>query len=152
MATNFRGGKRQREADRERRKKDKAERLRRNRLARAQEPDADMAAAPESLPPVALEDVVSTVPSQSRRQSIGPLRLFVGGLHGTTTVEALRAAFGRFGPIEDAIVIHDRMTGRSRGFGFVTFADSAAAAAAMAEMNGRELDGRILKVNNAEGR
>jgi len=109
-------------------------------------------AGPEALPAVNLEDVVISVPSQPRRNTMGPVRLFVGGLDSSTTAESLRTAFGRFGTVEDAAIIFDRTTGRSRGFGFVTFSASAEAGAAMAGMNGRELDGRILKVNNAEAR
>jgi RNA recognition motif-containing protein len=146
------GGKRQREATRDRKKADKAERLRRNRSARdrgeipAEGPEA------EPLPAVRLEDVVIGVPSQPRQSGAGPVRLFVGGLDSSTGTETLRNAFSAFGVVEDVAVIYDRATGRSRGFGFVTFATSAEATAAMAAMNGRELDGRILKVNNAESR
>jgi cold-inducible RNA-binding protein len=104
------------------------------------------------LPDVPLEDIVISVPSQPRRNLNAPVRLFVGGLDSNTTAQTLRVAFGQFGTVEDAAVIMDRGTGRSRGFGFVTFASSAEAATAMAAMNGRELDGRILKVNNAESR
>jgi RNA recognition motif-containing protein len=152
MSRNITGNKRQREAERDRRKKDKAERLRRNRLARAQNHSSFEMDRPEPLPAVNLEDVVISVPSQPRRNISGQVRLFVGGLASGTTLESLRAAFGRFGTLEDAAIIVDRSTGTSRGFGFVTFSASAEAAAAISGMNGRELDGRILKVNNAESR
>ena len=79
-------------------------------------------------------------------------KLFVGGLSWDTNTDGLRAAFERFGDIEDAIVITDRDTGRSRGFGFVTFVDNAAAKTATEEMNGSELDGRNLTVNEARER
>jgi hypothetical protein len=152
MSRNYGGGKRQREAERERKKKDKAERLRRNRMARPQGGGGDeLMAQAEHLPPVALEDVVISVPSAARRGT-GPARLFVGGLDSSTSLESLRAAFARFGVIEDAVIVIDRMTGRSRGFGFVTFTVGAAAQAAMGGMNGFELDGRILRVNNADSR
>jgi cold-inducible RNA-binding protein len=149
------GGKRQREAARDKKKKDKADRLRRNRQVAAEGGDTSMDAmevAPEPLPAVALEDVVIAAPSQPRTKPAGSYRLFVGGLGSSTTSEGLRAAFAHFGTVADAAVIMDRATGRPRGFGFVTFTTSAEAAAAMAAMNGRELDGRILKVNNAESR
>jgi len=77
-------------------------------------------------------------------------KLFVGGLSWGTTDEALHGAFSRFGEIVEAKVITDRETGRSRGFGFVTFAADDGAQNAINEMNGAELDGRTIKVNEAE--
>ncbi len=77
-------------------------------------------------------------------------KLFVGGLSWGTTDEGLHGAFTRFGEIVEAKVITDRETGRSRGFGFVTFAGDEAAATAITEMDGSELDGRTIKVNEAE--
>jgi len=77
-------------------------------------------------------------------------KLFVGGLSWNTTDDGLRAAFERFGEIAEAKVITDRESGRSRGFGFVTFAADDAASAAISEMNGSQLDGRSIKVNEAE--
>lgn len=79
-------------------------------------------------------------------------RLFVGSLSWNTDDDGLRAAFERFGAVEDAKVITDRETGRSRGFGFVTFEEEAAAQAAIQEMNNSELDGRTLVVNEAQER
>src|SRR6516162_383646 len=77
-------------------------------------------------------------------------KLFVGGLSWGTTDDGLHTAFSRFGDIVEAKVITDRETGRSRGFGFVTFAADDGAASAVTEMNGAELDGRTIKVNEAE--
>jgi len=77
-------------------------------------------------------------------------KLFVGGLSWGTTDEGLQGAFSRFGEIVEAKVIMDRETGRSRGFGFVTFANDEGATSAITEMNGAELDGRTIKVNEAE--
>ncbi len=79
-------------------------------------------------------------------------KLFVGGLAWATTDEGLRAAFERFGPLTEAKVISDRDTGRSRGFGFVTFEAPADAATAMQEMDGTDLDGRSLRVSEAQER
>ncbi|NVB41280.1 RNA-binding protein [Pseudenhygromyxa sp. WMMC2535] len=79
-------------------------------------------------------------------------KLFVGSLSWGTDDQALRAAFEQFGPVEEAKVINDRDTGRSRGFGFVTFANEDDAQTAMKEMNGAELDGRTLNVNEAQDR
>jgi cold-inducible RNA-binding protein len=77
-------------------------------------------------------------------------KLFVGGLSWGTTDDGLRQAFERFGQVTDAKVITDRETGRSRGFGFVSFADDEAAANAITEMDGSDMDGRTIKVNEAE--
>ncbi len=77
-------------------------------------------------------------------------KLFVGGLSFNTTDDGLREGFARFGEISEAKVINDRDTGRSRGFGFVTFTDEQAAQNAMAELNGTDFDGRTIKVNEAE--
>lgn len=79
-------------------------------------------------------------------------KLFVGGLSWDTTDDSLRVAFEEFGPVTDAKVITDRDTGRSRGFGFVTFSESGDAEAAMSAMDGTELDGRRIRVNEAENR
>jgi len=76
-------------------------------------------------------------------------KLFVGGLSFETTGNGLRDGFARFGEVVEAKVITDRDTGRSRGFGFVTFADGASAQQAMSEMNGTEFEGRTIKVDLA---
>ena len=62
----------------------------------------------------------------------------------------MRQAFEKFGAVDEAKVISDRDTGRSRGFGFVTYADGEGARKAMQEMDGKQLDGRTIKVNEAE--
>jgi hypothetical protein len=77
-------------------------------------------------------------------------KLFVGGLSWDTTDQSLAAAFSAFGTVTDAKVILDRDTGRSRGFGFVTFDAPADAQKAIAEMDGADLDGRAVRVNEAE--
>jgi len=79
-------------------------------------------------------------------------KLYVGGLSWDTDDSGLRRAFERFGDIEEAVVIKDRQTDQSRGFGFVTFKAAEAAAAATEQMNGTELDGRAIKVNEAQER
>lgn len=76
-------------------------------------------------------------------------KLFVGGLAWATTSEGLHKAFEQFGEVTDAKVITDRETNRSRGFGFVTFTDDSAAAAAISGMDGKDLDGRTIRVNEA---
>ena len=77
-------------------------------------------------------------------------KIFVGGLSWGTNEESLREAFESFGNIEEIRVITDRDTGRSRGFGFVTFSDDVAVASAISEMNQSELDGRSIVVNEAQ--
>ncbi|MFT5458749.1 MAG: cold-inducible RNA-binding protein, partial [Myxococcota bacterium] len=79
-------------------------------------------------------------------------KLFVGGLAWATDDQALGDAFAAHGEVTEAKVINDRETGRSRGFGFVTFADDAAADAAIAAMDGTNLDGRSIRVNEAQQR
>ncbi len=79
-------------------------------------------------------------------------KLFVGGLSWNTTDGSLAEAFEAFGEVTDAKVITDRETGRSRGFGFVTFAEAEAADTAIAEMDGQPLDGRTVRVNEAQER
>ncbi len=152
MNHGYSGGKRQREADRERQKRDKADRLRRNRSMRPQGVGAEVVSTQEALPEVKLEDIVLGVPPRPKRGSVGPVKLFVGGLSWDTTSDGLRTAFAKFGPIVEATVIPDRETGRSRGFGFVTFESNRDADEAVKQMSGAELDGRTLKVNRAEAR
>ena len=79
-------------------------------------------------------------------------KLFVGGLSWNTDDNLLREAFGKFGVVADARVILDRETGRSRGFGFVTFNDDNAAKSAITGMDGSSLDGRNIRVNEAQER
>lgn len=79
-------------------------------------------------------------------------RLYVGNLSYHSTVDSLRQAFSQVGEVTDAHVVTDRMTGQSRGFGFVTMATPAEAQKAIQSMNGADLDGRALRVNEAEER
>jgi RNA recognition motif-containing protein len=79
-------------------------------------------------------------------------KLFVGNLSWNTRDESLNDAFARFGEVSEAKVIVDRQTGRSRGFGFVTFANDQSADDAMAGLDGTELDGRAIRVNVAQER
>ncbi|HXX34025.1 MAG TPA: RNA-binding protein [Thermodesulfobacteriota bacterium] len=77
-------------------------------------------------------------------------KLFVGGLSWDTTDDGLRQAFASYGEITEAKVITDRDTGRSRGFGFVTFDQDEDAKTAISKMNGTNLDGKTIKVNEAQ--
>ncbi len=79
-------------------------------------------------------------------------KLFVGGLSWGTKEDELREAFERFGAISEVRIITDRQTGRSRGFGFVTFDESGAADDAISQMHESELDGRNIKVSEAENK
>ncbi len=75
-------------------------------------------------------------------------KVFVGGLAWTTNSDGLQTAFSKYGDISEAIVITDRDSGRSRGFGFVTFEDDSAAKSSL-ELNGTDLDGRTIRVDLA---
>jgi RNA recognition motif-containing protein len=79
-------------------------------------------------------------------------KLFVGGLSWDTTDDSLRAGFEAHGEIQEAKVITDRETGRSRGFGFVTFTNEADAETALNALNGQAFEGRTIKVDFAEER
>ncbi|MCB9674490.1 MAG: RNA-binding protein [Alphaproteobacteria bacterium] len=79
-------------------------------------------------------------------------KLFVGGLSWNTDDNGLRAAFEEYGEVSEAKVITERDTGRSRGFGFVTFSDDDAADTAVQAMDGSTMDGRTIRVNEAHDR
>jgi RNA recognition motif-containing protein len=79
------------------------------------------------------------------------LKIYVGNMSFDTNENALRDAFAAHGEVEEVAVITDRDTGRPRGFAFVTMPDNAARAAIEA-MNGKELDGRTLNVNEARAK
>ncbi|XP_053185914.1 cold inducible RNA binding protein a isoform X3 [Scomber japonicus] len=76
-------------------------------------------------------------------------KLFIGGLSFETNEESLAAAFGKYGTIEKVDVIRDKETGRSRGFGFVKYDNAEDAKDALEAMNGKTLDGRAIRVDEA---
>lgn len=76
-------------------------------------------------------------------------KLYVGNLSWNLRDDDLRKAFEEFGEVEDAFVMMDKHTNRSKGFGFVTFVNDADADKAMEGMNEKEVDGRPLKVDEA---
>jgi RNA recognition motif-containing protein len=76
-------------------------------------------------------------------------RIYVGNLPWSVTRDKLQELFSSFGEIEDAIVVANKYTGRSRGFGFVTFKNDADADKAIAEMEGKDVEGRNLNVKEA---
>jgi cold-inducible RNA-binding protein len=79
-------------------------------------------------------------------------KLYVGNLSYSVTTSSLEELFATVGEVASVDVITDRMTGRSRGFAFVEMADDAGAQKAVAELNGRDLDGRAIKVAEARPR
>lgn len=78
------------------------------------------------------------------------MKIYVGNLPFKIDSESLKGLFSSYGEIEEAIVISDKFSGRSKGFGFVTFKDEASAQKAIAEMNGKKVEERDLKVNEAK--
>jgi RNA recognition motif-containing protein len=75
--------------------------------------------------------------------------IFVGNLNFGATEDAVRSLFEAYGPVDRVSIVTDRDTGQARGFGFVEMSVNADADRAIAELNGRELDGRALNVNEA---
>ena len=79
-------------------------------------------------------------------------KLYVGNLSFQATEDELREHFGQVGTPDTVAIIKDRMTGRSRGFGFVEMSDDSEAARAIETLDGKELMGRPLKINEARAR
>lgn len=154
MSNYHSSGKRQREANQQKKRQEKAqERLeRRNR-------------GPKELQVVSAADLTGNLPSiedamraienpglVERSASSIPVRLFVGSLSSATTASDLRNAFGAYGPVADAVVMTERETGASRGFGFVTMANRKDAPRAIEALHGSELNGASIVVNVATER
>ncbi len=76
-------------------------------------------------------------------------KLYVGGLPYSTTADSLKGAFSQAGAVESAVVIMDRMTGRSKGFGFVEMSNDNEAEKAIEMWNGKDFEGRNITVNEA---
>jgi RNA recognition motif-containing protein len=91
-------------------------------------------------------------PSEPRVAATPPVRLFVGGLSWETTAETLRRVWSDHGTVTDAVIIKDRSTGESRGFGFVTMDNRKGAARAIEALHDTELDGRRIVVKAATER
>lgn len=79
-------------------------------------------------------------------------RIYVGNLSRETTEQALQTMFGEFGDVLSVDLIRDRVSGESRGFAFVEMNSDQEASAAIAGLNGKEVDGRVLKVDKARAR
>ena len=79
-------------------------------------------------------------------------KIFVGGLNWDATDDDLRGSFGECGEITEAVIVNDRDTGRSRGFGFVTYSSDEEAKAAVEKFDGQDFMGRKLTVNEARQR
>jgi RNA recognition motif-containing protein len=80
------------------------------------------------------------------------MKLYVGNLAFTTSSQDLQELFAQAGTVESASVVEDRDTGRSRGFGFVEMSSKEEGEAAIAQFNGKEVNGRALNVNEAKPR
>lgn len=80
------------------------------------------------------------------------MKIYVGNLSYSTTEQSLRTAFEQFGSVDEVSLVMDRDTGRPRGFAFVTMSNPSEATAAMEALDGSELDGRPLRVNEARPR
>ena len=78
------------------------------------------------------------------------MKLYVGNLPFSVDDNKLKEIFSPYGDVSEAVVIKDKFSGRSKGFGFVTLSDDAGAEKAIEEINGKEVDGRELKVNEAK--
>lgn len=77
-------------------------------------------------------------------------KIYVGNLSYRTSEDQLAQAFGKFGQVSSTVIVIDRATNRSKGFGFITFESATAAQQAVQEMNGKEIDGRTVKVSIAK--
>jgi len=144
----YSAGKRQRDAEKARKKRQKAER-------RSQKREEGRQEVPITTADELTGDLVAAERAARERLAAGrgaraiPCRLFVGSLSWETSDNDLRAAFEEFGKVSDAVVVQDRDTGKSRGFGFVTMEDRKDAAKAIEAMNDAELHGRNIVVNIA---
>jgi RNA recognition motif-containing protein len=152
--TDYSQARRQREAQQQRKQRDKAARRMAQREQGRSEPEI-----------VSAEEIVGNLPSINdamraieesattpRSVASIPCRLFVGGLGSNVGEAELREVFKPFGVVADVVVMQDRNTGESRGFGFVTMANRKDASKAIDQLHGSELHGRRLAVNVATER
>jgi hypothetical protein len=148
-------GKRARENKKARKKREKLERRWEKREEGPSEipvtTPEELMAAPTPTVDQIMEDMDGGATIAGGAPSI-PSKLFVGGLSYSTDSEGLRRAFEPYGEVLEAVVINDRDTGRSRGFGFVTMANHKDAPRAIKGLDGTDLDGRRIVVNVATDR
>ena len=145
---------RQRENEKAKKKREKARRRADNRARGASEPEyisaeeitGDLPSIDEAMAAIADRK------SADRRASTIPCKLFVGSLSRGTSSETLRVTFEKYGPVSEAIVITDRTTGDSRGFGFVTMSNRRDGAKVIEDLDGYELEGRNIVVKMATER
>jgi hypothetical protein len=156
--TNYSFGKRQRELEREKKKQDKEARKRDR--ATSGGPNIPIASVEEIQGGgniMSIDEVMQSMQGgpedagQQQQRTI-PSRLFVGGLAWGVSTDKLRLTFETVGRVADAVVMVDRDTGDSRGFGFVTMADRRDATEAIRRLDGADLDGRTLVVRQATER
>ncbi len=150
--------KRRREAERERKKQEKQERAKERRadapggVEIGSVADIQSAAFNEHVEGVLADGTILNGRENDPHSSGPPCRLFVGGLSWDTTADDLRKTFEDVGAVVDAVIVLDRDTGDSRGFGFVTMADRRAATKAVRDLSGFELDGRNIRIDIATER
>ena len=152
---NYSAGKRQRERERERKKKEKAQRRADNNRAGTSDVPTATADEIQGGNLLSIDEVMRSMQSggdEDKEARTIPSRLFVGGLDWRITTDQLRTEFEKFGGVQDAVVVLDRDTGDSRGFGFVTMADRKDAAEVIRKLNGTQMEGRTLVVRQAEER
>lgn len=161
MARNtYSAGKRQRERAKQLKKKEKEHRRQQNRgrgdddipIATVEELQGGAMISPEEAAAQGAGLVTEPVEGEARRTGGVPVRLFVGGLNWRATEADLRTLFEKLGPVNDAVIVTDRDTGDSRGFGFVTMADRRDASKAVKDLSGTEVDGRTIVVKPATER
>ncbi|MEM9457025.1 MAG: hypothetical protein AAGF11_22800 [Myxococcota bacterium] len=155
--SNYSFGKRQRELEKAKKKKEKAARKRDRSGSGGDIPIATVEELQGGDNLMSIDEVMQSMQGGDAEGGAPqartiPSRLFVGGLAWRVTTEQLRTKFEEIGPVNDAVVVLDRDTGDSRGFGFVTMADRKDAGEAIRKLNGVELDGRALVVRQATER
>lgn len=154
--TNYSFGKRQRELEKEKKKKEKEARRRDRGGAGDGIPIATVEELQGGGSLMSIDEVMQSMQGgddeSAPQQRTIPSRLFVGGLAWGVTTDQLRTAFEAVGRVSDAVVMVDRDTGDSRGFGFVTMADRKDASEAIRRLNGFDLEGRTLVVRQATER
>lgn len=147
-------GKRARDTEKQRKKREKADRKMMRRERGPTEPEVVSAEDITGVLP-SVEEAMRAITERATTKTAAatiPSRLFIGSLSNSTTTETLTAAFVAFGPVVDAVVVGDRDTGHSKGFGFVTMADRKDAARAIEALDDSDLDGRNIVVKIAAER